>query len=163
MCNPVFQSGTLPKEGNEARVSMQVLWSPLPLLSMLASHDFHHLNWYQTQALSSLLEYLSFFEVLRCYDLGWSILLIGPFPPLPFHEAYLSWEVQGTQTSPSLFQTHSSLNSDHLASPMSVLPFAVQGLFSSIKETEAHEEGVRSPFAPCHCSTSFLVSDSLWK
>lgn len=67
------------------------------------------------------------------------------------NEAYLGWEAQGTRTSSSLFQTRSSLNSDRLASPMFVLPFAAQGLFPLVEKTKAHEEGAQSPFAPCHC------------
>lgn len=148
VCNPVFQFRIPTKEGNEVKVSIQVPWTPLPLHSMPINHDFNHLNWHQTQPVTSLLARLYFSKLLRSYDLGWSVLpvdsLIPPRCLLP--------QLGGSRHSDQFmfFQTCSSLSSDCLASPMFVLPFAVRDLFSLIEKREAHEEGVRSPFAQCH-------------
>lgn len=53
LCNPISQPRIPTKVENEVRVSIQVLWSLLPLRSMPTSHLFHHLNRHQTTCFQS--------------------------------------------------------------------------------------------------------------
>lgn len=161
LCYPVSQPSIPAKEENEVRVSIQVLRSLLPLHSMTTNHAFNSLNWHQTQPVSSLLAPLPFSNVLRSYDWGWSISFMGSFispggsPP----------RLGGSRCLDQLItlQTCSLLISDYLASPMFVLPFAVQGFFSLMEKIEANEEELGVYLLNTVPRTSFLVSDSLWK
>lgn len=85
------------------------LWPLRPLRSMPTNRDLCHLNWHQTQRVSSLLPLVPFSKVLWSYGLGWSILFMGPL--ISPGRSLPRLGGSGTWTSSSLFRhaIHSSL------------------------------------------------------
>ena len=140
-CNPISQPRIPTKVENEVRVSIQVLWSLLPLRSMSTNHAFHHLNWHQTQPVSILPAPCPSLHILRNYSYGRSISFMSPFISPGGSPPWLG----GLRTWPSssLFRyaLHSSLVA--WALPLFVLPIAVWGLFSLMEKAEVNGEELR--------------------
>ena len=140
-CNPISQPRIPTKVENEVRVSIQVLWSLLPLRSMPTNHAFHYLNWHQTQPVSILPAPCPSLHILRNYSYGRSISFMSPFISLGGSPPWLGGLRNLAQFI--TFQICSSLISGRLALPLFVLPFAVWGLFSLMEKAEASGEELR--------------------